>query len=410
MAADGEAGVRAGRRHLPWQQIPKFTGVTNIDEYTRRLVVFSFFGIFGRQNILDCWGHELRYKSKAFQRISRIDPEKLRSPESIRLLVESLGRTAAENRFYFFEQAIYQVQQKADESNNSYIARQDTFFEELISRSVTLEEVRAYVLLRHSLLQSEDKKRVIMESSGQLKLKYQEIVKAIRLVGSRFFQDLQQRGTAQANRGNERQKVYDTHFTEEDNHDEVYAASVDSDGLDEELVAYYAQQLDKDTIYVAELEDQIIDALQDSELADAYTAYQEARQCEKTRARGYWPSKGRGNTKGQHGKKGKGDPRRRRVLAERIASSACKICGERGHWKRECPRKKASNNSEATHYAQEVIQLEDSEMHPATEFFSQLPEDAEVYVEDTRPTRKRPGLRRAFCHSPEQEFNLSVFV
>ena len=52
---------------------------------------------------------------------------------------------------------------------------------------MTLEEVRLYVFLRHSLLQSEDKTRVILESG---ELKYQEIVKVIRLVGSRFFQDL----------------------------------------------------------------------------------------------------------------------------------------------------------------------------------------------------------------------------
>ena len=32
------------------------------------------------------------------------------------------------------------------------------------------------------------------------------------------------------------------------------------------------------------------------------------------------------------------------------------------------------------HYAQELIQLEDSEMHPATELFSR---DAEVYVEES---------------------------
>ena len=76
---------------------------------------------------------------------------------------------------------------------------------------------------------------------------------------------------------------------------------MDSDGLDEKLAAYYAEQFDEDAIYVAEFEDQIIDALQDSELANAYTAYQEARQRlrEKARARGYWPSKGRGKTKGQ---------------------------------------------------------------------------------------------------------------
>ena len=137
MAADGEAtastGFGAGLSHLPWQQIPKCTpNITNIDEYTRRLEFLrelwpaEHLGLLGPRAALQVEG-------TAFQRISRIEPEKLRSPEGIRLLVESLGgswgRIAAESRFYFLEQTIYQVQQKADESNDSYIARHDTFFE-----------------------------------------------------------------------------------------------------------------------------------------------------------------------------------------------------------------------------------------------------------------------------------------
>ena len=75
--------------------------------------------------------------------------------------------------------------QKADESNDSYISRHDMAFEELLSRKTTLEEVRAYILLRHSQLAPEDKKRVVVEAQGDLK--YKDTVKQIRLLGSRFL-------------------------------------------------------------------------------------------------------------------------------------------------------------------------------------------------------------------------------
>ena len=281
----------------------------------------------------------------------------------------------AEDRYYYFEQAIFQVQQKGDESNDSYMARHDSFFEEMLSRAVTLEEVRAYVLLRHSLLHSDDKKRVVLESKGELK--YQDIVKAIRLLGSKLFQELQVRGANTGNRNVDQKKVYEINFVDEESTEEAYAEMMDSDDIDDEIFAHFAEQFDEDAIYVAEFKDQITEALQDSELATVFTAYQEARQRlrDKAEARGYWPpSKGRGRGKGFPGKKGKSDPRRRKTLAERIANSACKICGERGHWKRECPRRESSGSNEVMHYAQE-----DDEMPNPTELFSQIPDDAESY-------------------------------
>ena len=46
---------------------------------------------------------------------------------------------------------LYQVAQKQDETHDSYLARHDAAFEDLLGRKVTLEEVRAYVLMRQSL-------------------------------------------------------------------------------------------------------------------------------------------------------------------------------------------------------------------------------------------------------------------
>ena len=50
-----------------------------------------------------------------------------------------------------------QVQRQPDESNDSYVASHDTFFEDSIVREVKMLEIRACVLLRHSQLAPDDR-------------------------------------------------------------------------------------------------------------------------------------------------------------------------------------------------------------------------------------------------------------
>ena len=72
-------------------------------------------------------------------------------------------------------------------------------------------------------------------------------------------------------------------------------------------------------------------------------SYQEARKrlLEKSRSRGFWPSRGfKGGKKG----KGKGVKGKSKGLAHRIANSTCRICGQTGHWKAECPSSKADRD------------------------------------------------------------------
>ena len=75
----------------------------------------------------------------------------------------------------------------------------------------------------------------------------------------------------------------------------------------------------------------------DQELASCYNAYAEARYrlSERFRSRGFWPIKG----KSKGGKsKGKGKfSKDRKSLEQRILSSFCRKCGQKGHWKSECP-------------------------------------------------------------------------
>ena len=141
--------------------------------------------------------------------------------------------------------------------SDSYIARHDAQFEELLSRNVQLEEIRAYILLRHSLLSPEDKKRVIVESGGDLK--YKETIRAVRLLGSRFFGELQNRGSS-GNRALEKTKVYDVNMAEGEPAESAFHTVSEEEPDDDEIFAYFFEQCDEDAIYVAEFEDGIVES------------------------------------------------------------------------------------------------------------------------------------------------------
>ena len=149
----------------------------------------------------------------AFRKIARLDPAKLKTANTagVALLVETIGgswgSTEIEERYEYFEKALYGTVQRSDESHDSFLARMETNFVELISRNTTLEEVQAYVLLRQSTLLADDKKRILLEHQGDLK--YKPVVKAFRLLGSKFFNEFQSGKAAS------KTKVYDVNFTEE---------------------------------------------------------------------------------------------------------------------------------------------------------------------------------------------------
>lgn len=84
-----------------------------------------------------------------------------------------------------FERAIFGTVQKSDETNASYLARREVQYEELINMAASLEEMRSYILVRNSGLSAEDKKRIIVDSQGNLE--YTEVSESLQLLGSRFF-------------------------------------------------------------------------------------------------------------------------------------------------------------------------------------------------------------------------------
>eukprot|EP00435_Cladocopium_sp_Y103_P046285 s45_g13.t1 len=346
------SGAQLPSSSLPWHQIPKFEpGVTDLRTYTRKL-----------EFLRDLWPPEhiqhlapraaLQVEGVAFQKIARLKADKLRSADGVKYLVESLGGTWGrlddEDRYDLFERALYTTKQYQDETNDSYLSRHDVAFDDLLSREVKLEEIRAYILLRQSSLAPEDRKKVIMDAGG--KLEYDKAKKAIRLLGSRFFSDLQS-----GSRGVAKQKTYDINYTDEA--EDIHHAWVPQEPeMDEDAIhQVLLEEHDEDAHFVQDFEEQILLTCQDSqELAACFSTYQEARDRlrEKARSRGFWPLWGKdANSKGRGGgKKGKaGGPwnnnssfaQRRKSLAERIANSNCRKCGQPGHWRRECPMNSA---------------------------------------------------------------------
>eukprot|EP00435_Cladocopium_sp_Y103_P028714 s224_g7.t1 len=348
MAMEGEAAQAAGSgvysTAVPWSQIPKFIpGETDVKVYARKL---EFLRELWPADALEQLAPRaaLLVEGVAFQKVSRMDPTKLKSKDGVRHLVEALGgqwgRLASEERYDLFERALYTTAQKGDESNDSYLARHDAVFEDLIAAKISIEEVRAYVLVRQSVMQAEDRKKVILDCAGSLT--YDQARKSMRLLGSKFFQDLQSN-----NKSNVKYKTYDVNQVEE----EPVLYQETEEEFDEEI---WFQSLldtgDEDAMFCNDFEEQILTACQESaELAACFTSYQEARQRlrDKARGRGFWPlAGGKGKSKTKKGKTGNASKGgygatqsgfRRRSLADRIANSNCRRCGQPGHWRRECP-------------------------------------------------------------------------
>ena len=168
-----------------------------------------------------------------------------------------------------FERALYGVTQKGDESNDSYLSRHDIAFEDLKAKNVTLDDIRAYVLVRQSTLGSDDRKKIIMDNAGRLT--YDNARNSMRLLGSRFFQDLQG-----APKSNQAKRTYDAYYMDE-GEETVNLTSYEGDHeVDEEAIFQtMADQGDEDAIFLNEFEDQIIEAVQDHpDLSNCFVSYQ----------------------------------------------------------------------------------------------------------------------------------------
>ena len=76
----------------------------------------------------------LMVEGTAFRKIARLDPAKLKSTTTagVALLVETIGgswgSTEIEERYEYFEKALYGTVQRPDESHDSFLARMENKF------------------------------------------------------------------------------------------------------------------------------------------------------------------------------------------------------------------------------------------------------------------------------------------
>ena len=167
--------------------------------------------------------------------------------------------------------ALYETQQRTDETNDSYLARSDVQWSKLLARKLTLEDLQAYILLRGSNLSSDEKKKVILDSEIAGKLTVQKVTEAIRTLGASF----KKKPT--------KTKVYDQSTlvaeTDSDYPPESEAALLANDETNEEdFIEQLLQEGDSDAAFIHDFEGAASETLQDDpELATALMAYQQAR-------------------------------------------------------------------------------------------------------------------------------------
>ena len=357
---EGGQGIGSGTSHLPWHLIPSFKPGDDINEYTRRLEFLA--NVWPPEHLAQLAPRAcLQAEGAAFQKLVRLDPTKLKvqNLDGIKLVVSTLGGTwgqsKTEHKYERFERAIYSTIQKSDETYSSYVARHEVQYEDMLTLGATLEEMRAYILLRNSGLDPEDKKRIIVDAQG--KLEYDKIVSAIQLLGSRFFGEVQS-GTSKSGI---RTKNYDINYVDTA---EEEAHHVDSENQifvepdEEQIIDVLLAEGDEDALILQQFEEALIESLQgDPDIAACLNTYVEARRKlqDKARSRGFWnSSKSSSGFKGKgRGGKNKGGfsqnfGKRRLSLAQRILNSHCAICHQKGHWKAECPSRDRSDSSQKT--------------------------------------------------------------
>ena len=172
--------------------------------------------------------------------------------------------------------------------------------------------------------------------------------------------------------------MYPINMVEEE-HEEALIVH-EHESFDEEgAIQWLAEQGDEEALLVQDFEDQLLEVCQEnSDLAMCFSTYSEARARirDKLKHRGFWPPRGaKGKAKGAR-KGGRFDfmqKKKRETLADRIANSTCRRCGQKGHWKLECPQR--NMDKEEIHHITEEMSEE-----PEQEILSHLPANVSPMV------------------------------
>ena len=351
-ASDGAPGTNLVPNQLA-SLVPTFDPAKDdLTDYTKKVQLLMNMWPDGKWTelatrlILGCSGPAFQKLQLKSADITQNDKKSIQ--QIIEVLGGQWGQIPLEKKYEAAERALFRCTQRQDETNDSFLARADVLWQELLNKEVKLEELQAYITLRGSNLSAEDKKRVVVDSqvSTDGKLTIPRVSAAIRMLGAGFFQEIT------AGRKSGKLKTYDAttmiadQQEEEDDPSSTMLAEAPEDIHEDDLMDTLIQEGDTDAILIADSEAAATDVLQgDEELASALNAYTEARRrlSEKVKSRGFWPlsqsskGKSKGYNRGVKGKFQKGHSSSRRSLQQRILSSSCRLCGKVGHWKAECP-------------------------------------------------------------------------
>ena len=140
------------------------------------------------------------------------------------------------------------------------------------------------------------------------------------------------------------------------------------------------------------------------DISACLNTYVEARKKlqDKARSRGFWSSSSKGSHKGKGRGKAKGGfgqffgQRNRPPLAQRILNSNCKLCGQRGHWKAECPSRDRADSSKPSTSAfagvTVVVPDDDGDLQSDQSPTDVPPDDAVAFMITSQETHRCPKV------------------
>ena len=177
--------------------VPTFDpGKDDLEQYTHKVELLSEIWPPNKMNEL-VTRLTLNTTGSAFQKL-QLNRDKLKTGDKtgVQLLISTLGgqwgKVNLEKTYEVVERALFKCVQRQDESNDSFLARCDVTWSELKSKKIDLDQVHAYIVLRGSLLSSEDKKRVVLESesAGSGTLTIDKVSQSVRMLGTAFFNEM----------------------------------------------------------------------------------------------------------------------------------------------------------------------------------------------------------------------------
>ena len=386
--ASSQTGNEGGANNF-WSLLPSFDPASdNVKEYIDK-VKFLEQVVPTKDKSMLAPRLALLCRGTAWAQVRAMDASKLADPNTgVKHLLTALAgweESAEMKTFDLFERAVYKTTQRSDESTMSYVNRLQVSFAEL--GDVSVKQFQAFLLLRQSALGVEDKKRILTMTQG--KMDTGEIEKAMRTLSTMVL----------SSSSDPKKKVYPTNYVEPEPGDfgeqdvtpaSTYLATYEDEELDTETLETLVSQGDEHALQIQAFEQDLSDMFQEvPDLQQALISYQEARSklTEKRKFRGFWPSKGKSKSAGKGSasgyRKGSSKGFGKADLLAKIARTNCKICGEKGHWKAECPRNNGAKDSVnlASHMPSFVVASPIIENNTDHVIVENLPEDFEEEFE-----------------------------